>query len=502
MKRQKPFNRGAGILLAISSLPSPYGIGTLGDSAYKFVDFLKKSGQSYWQVLPIGPTSYGDSPYQSFSAFAGNPYFIDLISLAQDGLLKREDIEAFDWGKDEEKVDYQKLYDYRFNILRMAYENSNHKGEEEYKKFCADNDCWLADFSEFMAVKKHFGDKSWQDWPDDIRMKKTEPCEELLKNLEYEIDFIKFCQFYFFKQWKKLKDYANRSGIKIIGDIPIYVSPDSADVWAGKEEFELDKDGKMINVAGVPPDEFSDDGQKWGNPLYNWEEMEKNGFTWWKLRMEFSARMFDVIRIDHFIGIERYYSVSANSKNAKNGKWKKGPGIKLLNAVSEVLGNTKIIAEDLGAVTPAVTRLRLKAGYPGMKILEYAFGTDSKNKNLPHNFETDCVVYGGTHDNETLAGFFKRPSGKDADFAREYLNVKTNKKLAWATIRAGYASVASLAVFQMQDFLELDNSARMNFPSTVGDNWKWRLKSDEISDELAEKIYKMAKIYGRVEDEV
>lgn len=500
MKRQKPFNRGAGILLAVSSLPSPYGIGTLGEEAYKFVDFLRKAGQSYWQVLPVGPTSYGDSPYQSFSAFAGNPYFIDPLILAQENLLKREDVEAFSWGDDAESVDYQKLYDYRFDILHMAYKNSRHAECDEYKKFCDNNDYWLQDFSEFMAIKKHFGEKSWLDWPKEIRMRETKPLEELTNKLAKEIDFIKFCQFHFLKQWKKLKDYANRSGIKIIGDIPIYVSADSADVWAGKEEFQLDSDGKMINVAGVPPDEFSDSGQLWGNPLYDWDEMEKNGFTWWKLRMEFSAKMFDVIRIDHFIGIERYYSVAATAENAKRGTWKKGPGIKLLNAISEAVGDTKLIAEDLGAVTPSVTRLRLKAGYPGMKILEYAFDSGASNKNLPHNFESNYVVYGGTHDNETLAGYFKKPASREVDFAREYLNEDSSKKLPQALIRAGYASVASLAIFQMQDFLELDNRARMNFPSTVGGNWRWRLKPEAISDKLAEKIYKLARIYGRVEE--
>lgn len=501
MKRQKSFTRAAGILLPVSSLPSPYGIGTLGDAAYRFVDFLKKAGQSYWQVLPVGPTSYGDSPYQSFSAFAGNPYLIDPELLMKDGLLRREDAEAFDWGTDEEKVDYQKLYEFRFDLLRIAYESSMHADSEDFAAFCRDNSYWLDDYSRYMAIKKYYGEQSWAHWPLDVRLRRPEALETLCKKLSEEIDFWKFCQFHFFKQWNDLKSYANRAGVRIIGDIPIYVALDSADVWAGKEEFLMDEEGRPEFVAGVPPDEFSNDGQLWGNPLYNWEEMEKNGFTWWKLRIAFSAAMFDAIRIDHFIGVVRYYAVPAEHTTARHGKWRPGPGAKLIDAIDNAAGETKLIAEDLGAVTPAVTRLRLRAGYPGMKLLEKAFDSGAGNGNLPHFFDRNCVVYGGTHDNETLAGYFKRASAEEAAFAQEYFNLRSKRAIPQAIIRAGYASVADLAVFQMQDFLGLDNRARMNRPSTIGGNWQWRLKKGALTDKLAEEIRELARTYARLQEE-
>lgn len=501
MKRQKPFERAAGILLPISSLPSPYGIGTLGEAAYQFVDFLKRAGQSYWQILPVGPTSYGDSPYQSFSAFAGNPYWIDPDLLVKEGLLCREDIEAFAWGSDPQAVDYQALYDFRFDLLRMAYRNSNHAAKKEFCEFCRDNDFWLEHYSKYMAIKKYFGEKSWEFWPDAIRMCEAEALQKLCEELKDEICFWKFCQYHFYKQWNALKAYANRSGVRIIGDIPIYVALDSADVWAAKEEYQLDEEGKPICVAGVPPDEFSDDGQLWGNPLYRWEEMEKNGFTWWKLRMAHSAKLFDVIRIDHFIGVVRYYSVPASHTNAKHGKWKKGPGSKLIDAIDDVIGAAKLIAEDLGAVTPAVTRLRLRAGYPGMKLMEQAFDSGSQNGNLPHHFEHNCVVYGGTHDNDTLTGYFQRADAGVTAYAQKYLNCRTKRALPSAVIRAAYASVADLAVFQMQDFLGLDNRARMNRPSTVGGNWQWRLKPGVLTPKLAKEIYDLTCTYGRLQED-
>ncbi len=500
MKRQKPINRAAGILMPISSLPSPYGIGTLGEAAYNFVDFLKKAGQSYWQVLPVGPTSYGDSPYQSFSAFAGNPYFIDPEILMKEGLISREDADSYDWGEDEESVDYQKLYEFRLDLLKIAYKNSRHKEESSYISFCEDNSYWLSDYAEYMAIKKHYGEQGFVHWPIEIRTRKLDALKKMRKELSDEIDFEKFCQFHFFNEWKKLKDYANRSGVRIIGDVPIYVSLDSADVWAGKEEFLLDDELRPVLVAGVPPDEFSDDGQLWGTPLYNWDEMEKNGFTWWKLRLGFSAQMFDIVRIDHFIGIQRYYAVDAKNKTARHGTWHKGPGIKLLEGISEAIGETKIIAEDLGAITPAVTRLRLRAGYPGMKILEYAFTSDGENSNLPHFYDENCVVYSGTHDNETLVGYFKHAPKDEIAFAKKYLQVKSNKMLAKATIRAAYSSVAPLCIIQMQDFLGLDNRARMNYPSTLGGNWKWRIKAENLTDELAKEIYELSQVYGRLEE--
>ncbi|MBQ3554412.1 MAG: 4-alpha-glucanotransferase [Clostridia bacterium] len=501
MKRQQPFQRGAGVLLAVSSLPSPYGIGTFGDSAYRFVDFLKRCGGSYWQVLPLGPTGYGDSPYQSFSAFAGNPYLIDPEILMREGLLKREDAEAFSWGENPKKVDYEKLYAYRMDLLRIAWRNSRHKSEKAFFDFCRSNAFWLDDYARFQAIKKHYAEKCWLYWPEEIRTRKQDALAALCETLEEEIDFYKFCQFHFFAQWKKLKEYANQNGVSIIGDIPIYVALDSSDVWAGQEEFLLGKDGRPEDVAGVPPDEFSDSGQLWGNPLYRWDEMEKNGFTWWKLRMGFAAKMYDVIRIDHFIGIVRYYAVRSDRVDAKHGKWRRGPGEKLLTAISEVIGETKIIAEDLGAVTPAVKRLRLKAGYPGMKILSYGFGEGAGNENLPHNFEKNCVVYGGTHDNEPLAGYFKHADETELLFAKHYFGVRQTKALCEAVVRAGYASVADLCLFQIQDLLGLDHRYRMNTPATVGGNWTFRITDEMLSDELSEKLYELTYIYGRGKEE-
>ncbi len=501
MKRQKPLMRGAGVLMPISSLWSPYGIGTLGDAAYQFVDFLKCAGQRYWQVLPLGPTGYGDSPYQSFSAFAGNPYLIDLERLMQEGLLKREDAEAFLWGDDRKKVDYGKLYDSRLNLLRMAWKNSKHQKRKDFACFCRDNAYWLDDYADFMAIKRQYAGKSWCFWPNEIRMRQKDALVRLREELKEEIDFEKFCQFHFFRQWKDLKEYANENGVLIIGDIPIYVSLDSSDVWAGKEEFQLDKNGTPEMVAGVPPDHFSALGQLWGNPLYRWDEMEKNGFTWWKLRMQFSAQMYDIIRIDHFIGVVRYYAVRYGSADAKKGTWHKGPGEKLLTALGEALGETCLIAEDLGAVTPAVTRLRLRAGYPGMKILSYGFDAGADNENLPHRFERNSVVYGGTHDNMPLYGYFKSADASAVSFAKQYLDAHRIKALVSAAIRTAYASVADLCIFQMQDLLGLDNRARMNTPGTVGGNWRWRITKEQLSDEMAEKLYALAYTYARAEEE-
>lgn len=503
MKRQKAFQRGAGILLPISSLPSDYGIGTFGEAAYQFVDFLKKAGHSYWQVLPLGPTGYGDSPYQSDSAFAGNPYFIDLQMLIKEGLLQQEDVEAFDWGECENEVDYQKLYEFRMKPLRIAFRRSNyqHLEAKEYQQFCRDNDYWLTDYSRYVAIKGYYDQQSWFRWPEPIRMRESSALEKLCDDLAEEIEFYRFCQYHFYKQWTNLKQYANDNGIKIIGDIPIYVSADSADVWSGKEEFQLDAEGKPTHVAGVPPDDFSAEGQLWGNPLYRWDEMEKNGFTWWKLRMAYSAKLFDVIRIDHFIGIVHYYSIAATENNAVHGSWRVGPGGKLIDAIDDVVGNTKLIAEDLGAVTPEVTKLRLRAGYPGMKLMLQAFDSDSSNGNLPHHFENNCVVYGGTHDNETIVGYFEHAKAAERRYARLYLNVRTRRAFPKAIIREAYKSIANLVIFQMQDYLELDNSARMNRPSTVGGNWKWRVKRNALTDEMAQNLYELCRIYGRLQED-
>lgn len=496
MKKQKPLN-AAGVLLPVTSLPSPYGIGTFGKEAYKFVDFLKRAGQKYWQVLPLGPTSYGDSPYQSFSAFAGNPYFIDLDTLVEEGLISKKDIEKYSWGNCPSDVDYATIYENRFRILKTAYKNSKHKEEAGYKTFCEENSVWLDDYSRYMAVKNYFGGVEWLKWDENIRMREPKTMEKYCRDLSDEIDFWKFCQYLFTKQWTKLKAYANDNGIGIIGDIPIYVSLDSADVWIHSEQFQLDEKHRPTRVAGVPPDMFSATGQLWGNPLYNYELMEKEDYAWWRQRMRFSAKLYDVIRIDHFVGFAHYYSIAADEDTAMNGVWIDGPREKLLSAVTEAVGGKKIIAEDLGIGIPEMGRMMKKYGLPGMRLMTFGFDSDAKNTYLPSYFETNSVIYGGTHDNETLTAYFSHQPRKVLRFAREYLNVRTNREITWGIIREGYKCVADTVIFQMQDFLELGTEARMNMPSTIGGNWRWRLTDGQLTDELADRMKKLAETYGR-----
>lgn len=494
----KELRRGAGLLLPISSLPSPYGIGTLGKEAYRFADFVKGTGGSYWQVLPIGPTSYGDSPYQSFSAFAGNPYFIDLDLLAEEGLLLTEEITERDWGAEASEADYEKLYENRFDVLRLAYGRSRHREEEEYRTFEKENAYWLQDYSLYMALKGEFENRAWTDWEDDIRLRRPEAVIRYQKKLEREIGFWKFCQYKFDEQWKKLKVYTEKLGIEMIGDIPLYVAMDSADVWAHSDLFELDEDLRQINIAGVPPDLFSETGQRWGNPLYRWDVMEKDGFSWWKERMKFCACHYDVIRIDHFIGIVNYYSIPASCPTALEGEWKKGPGKKLTDMINQTIGDKKIIAEDLGILTPPVIRLIRENGYPGMKILGFALDADPENAYLPHNYTTDnSIVYLGTHDNETLVGALLSLTPEQTERLVEYYDARNPYDLARAMIKRAYAVNCRVAIFQVQDLLYLDNSARMNFPSSLGGNWKWRMKAEQYEKIDAAYYKKLAKLYYR-----
>lgn len=495
----KKFGRGAGVLLPVSSLPSLYGIGTLGKEAFRFIDQLKSAGQRYWQVLPVGPTSYGDSPYQAFSAFAGNPYFIDLEELIEEGLLSKKEVKAADFGDTPEYVQYDKLFQARFPLLKKAYKNSTHADTEEYQEFEKKEDFWLSDYALFMALKEHFNQASWLEWEEDIRFRKKEAVEAYQKELEEEIGFWKFLQYRFYRAWNKVRAYANQKGVQIIGDIPIYVALDSADVWANPELFQLDEERRPINVAGCPPDAFSEDGQKWGNPLYDWEKMEEDGFAWWKKRMQASARLYDVIRIDHFIGIVRYYNIPFAGK-ATEGFYAKGPGIKLIEAIESVIGDSKIIAEDLGVVVPEVVELLKESGYPGMKVLEFAFDSGSDNVYLPHNQEKNYVLYAGTHDNDTIKGYYSTLSEKAKDYLKSYLDIKKKKDVVDAVIRSAYMSVCDTVILQMQDILHKDGSARMNTPSTLGNNWKWRLQKGEFDEDNQKKLHKLAKIYGRLEE--
>ncbi|MCR5430869.1 MAG: 4-alpha-glucanotransferase [Eubacterium sp.] len=496
---QKEFKRSAGILMPISSLPSPYGIGTFGSKAYKFVDHLEASGQKFWQVLPLGPTSFGDSPYQSFSAFAGNPYFIDLDFLIEDGLITRDFVEDFKWSLEDGYVDYGLLFENRYQVLREAFANSDHQKTEEYKIFVKEND-WLEDYALYRACKTHFEHLSWEEWPKDIKTRKKEALAKYKKKLKKDIDFYKFLQFKFFEQWYALKEYANDKGIEIIGDIPVYVAMDSAEVWKSPKQFKLNKDLKAEEVAGVPPDIFSEFGQKWGNPLYDWAKMEKDGFKWWKNRMSFMAKMYDVIRIDHFLGLVKYYSIPAEDGNAVNGKYLKGPGMKLIKAINEAVGDKKIIAEDLGVDMPEAKKIIAKAGYPSMKVLEFAFDGDRKNPHLPYNYNQNMVVYGGTHDNDTLVGYFSDLQWWQLDYVREYMGDShmSVEQIVDNIFREAYKSVANLVVFQLQDVLKIDSKGRMNVPSTLGTNWRWRMKDGEFTPEHMRYLRYMTDIYGRL----
>lgn len=482
----------------ISSLPGDTGIGTLGMQAYKFVDFLKASGQTYWQVLPLCPTSYGDSPYQSFSTFAGNPYFIDFDLLLSDGLLEKSDYSEIDWGKNEEKVDFQKLSKNRFNVLKKAY-NRFSLNNGDYIEFCEKNAFWLDDFSLYMALKNSFDGMPWNEWDADLKTRKSAAVNKAVTELKDEIGFQKFIQFLFFGQWEKLKKYANENGIYIIGDIPIYVAADSADVWANPKNFLLDDDCNPIDVAGCPPDAFSADGQLWGNPLYDWEYMKNDGYSWWKKRIKHQYSLCDVIRIDHFRGFESYYCIPADAKSAKTGEWRKGPGIEFFREIEKDLGKMNIIAEDLGFLTPAVKKMLKQSKYPGMKVLQFAFDTDEENDYLLHNFIKNSVAYVGTHDNDTVVGYMTKTSPrKTRKRAKDYLRLTRKEGYNWGMMKAVWSSNSDTAIVTMQDILGLGNEARMNFPSTVNGNWQWRAKFDYLSDELSQKVRYYTALYKRV----
>ena len=487
--------RKQGILLPISSIPSTYGIGTFGKESYRFVDFLEKSGNHLWQILPLGPTGYGDSPYQSFSTSAGNPYYIDLELLIEDGYLTKEICDSYDFGDNEHYVDYEKIYLSRFKVLKIAFDNAREQGLTEtgdYQKFLTENAYWLDDYALYMAVKNAFGGVCFMEWDEDIRLRKAAALRKYRKKLAEEIAFYCFQQYLFAKQWKELKAYANKKGIEIVGDIPIYVAFDSADTWANPKLFQLDKEGRPIGVAGCPPDCFSETGQLWGNPLYDWSYHKKTGYAWWMQRIAYCYQLYDVLRIDHFRGFDEYWFVPYGDPTAENGHWEKGPGYELFDVMK------KVIAEDLGFLTPSVIRLVKKTGYPGMKILQFAFDAGNDSEYLPHNYDKNCVVYTGTHDNDTTVGFLQSMPEKDKKFAKKYLGHKKDRKLCFEIIRAALSSCADTAIIPVQDYMELDSSARINTPSTLGCNWKWRMDKDALDPKLAKKIYRMAKLYGRL----
>lgn len=493
--------RTAGILLHPTSLPGKYGIGDLGKNAYKFIDFLKNSGQSLWQIFPLGPTGYGDSPYQCFSAFAGNPLLISPDLLLEKNLLSEIDLKDVPFF-DQTNIDYGETITYKTKLLKQAYSNFKNNSVElgkSYNEFCENNKSWLDDYSLFMAAKAHHGGVQWTEWKEDIALRKTGAIEKWTDKLADEIQYQKFIQFLFNEQWMNLKTYANDKGIKIIGDLPIFIAYDSSDCWANKELFSVDETGKLETVAGVPPDYFSETGQLWGNPLYRWDEMEKNDFAWWRRRFENLFAMVDIVRVDHFRGFDAYWEIPGDAETAINGKWIKAPGKKFFESIKKHFGKLPIIAEDLGVITQSVADLRDEFEFPGIKIMQFAFGPDGDKKFLPHNHIPNCIVHTGSHDNDTTKGFFDKAKENEPEiynWAQMYLNY-FGEDMCDALIKTVYASVANTVVIPMQDVLNLGGEARMNFPGKLGGNWGWRFTLDQINEELEQKYLTLVDIYER-----
>ncbi len=486
--------RSAGILLPVSALPSPYGIGTLGKAAYDFVDFLVKAEQRYWQMLPLGPTGFGDSPYQCVSSFAGNPYFIDLDFLVNEGLLTSSDIKSASFGNEHKNVDYQALYSRREKLLRKAF--SAFKNDTEV--FRSENALWLEDYALYMALKSHFGMRAWQDWEDEaIRLRSPEAIAKYREMLREDIDYHVFVQFEFFRQWENLREYAGKNGIRFIGDLPIYVPLDSVETWVSPEYFQLDERRFPRFVAGVPPDAFSKEGQLWGSPLYDWDAMKTDGYKWWLERIAGTAKLFDVIRFDHFRGFESYWRVPYGEMTAIEGTWMPGPGMDFISSVKQRFPELEFIAEDLGFLTEKVRQLVKDSGFPGMKVMQFAFEPGGNSEYLPHSYERNCVVYTGTHDNSTLWGWLLEATAEELRSAKEYLGLSRKEGWDKGMLRGGMSSVANLFIAQMQDYLELSGWARMNRPGTIGNNWRWRIEQGALTEPLARSISKMTKRYGR-----
>ncbi len=491
--------RASGVLLPISSIPSNYGIGCFSKEAFAFVDMLVRGGQKYWQILPLGPTGYGDSPYQSFSTFAGNPYFIDFEVFIREGLLAEWECHNCDWGGSESYVDYEKIYQSRFRILRLAFSRFHGEQDPEYQKFLEKNREWLEDYSMFMAIKNDQGGICWIDWPYELRNRESQAMADTRARLDEEVRFYYFQQYWFFKQWCWLKTYANNCGIKIIGDVPIYLALDSADTWAHPELFQFDENKRPSAVAGCPPDGFSATGQLWGNPLYRWDYHRETGYDWWIRRMRHCMELYDVVRIDHFRGFDEYYAIPEGDKTAEFGRWEKGPGLELFNILKEKVEGLEVIAEDLGYLTETVLKLVKDTGFPGMKVLQFAFDTSGESLYLPHKYDKNCIVYTGTHDNETSLGWFYNLSEYEKKYVMAYTDSKgkSPEEFVWSLIRTAHASVADLSIIPLQDYLCLGNEARINAPATFGNNWKWRMMKGELTEETLGRMRALARLYGR-----
>jgi len=496
------FERSAGILLHPTSLPSKFGIGDFGKDAYRFIDFLAETKQKLWQILPLGPTSFGDSPYQCLSAFAGNPLLISFEKLIEDKICSEkilQDMPDFP----EDKVNYGDVIEYKFETLQLIYEEFKTTKSEELKKsfleFCENEKSWLEDYALFIALKDYYEGKSWNEWEKEISQRKNTAVKHFKNLLKDEIEFHKFIQFLFFKQWLELKSYANSKGIKIIGDLPIFVAFDSADVWVNRHLFEVSTDGKSLFIAGVPPDYFSPTGQRWGNPHYKWEVMEKDDYKWWRERISSLLKMTDIIRIDHFRGFYNYWKIPGDAPTAEKGEWVLGPGEKFFSTLEKYFGKLPIIAEDLGILVPEVYELRDKFEFPGMKILQFAFGTNGEKKFLPHNFVRNCVVYTGSHDNDTTLGWWNSIQNDETDTKNFFMDYtgSTGNDICKDMIRLAYSSIADLVIIPLQDFLRLGSEARMNFPGKPDGNWAWRFKWSQINDELCEEIKRLVEIFER-----
>ena len=492
--------RTSGVLMHITSLPGPYGVGTMGKQAFDFVDFLHKAGQKYWQILPLTPTGYGDSPYQSCSTYAGNHYLIDLPLLVEDGLLDYEQINSFDWGTQADRVDFGIQYQNRLKVLRLAYDRF--QGGEDFQNFCAENENWLPDFALFMALKEKFHGQSWYTWEESVKFRQPDAMAQATALLQEQICFYCFVQYIFDKQWRALRAYAHQQDVRIIGDVPIYVPYDSADVWSNPHWFQLDEAMNPTAVAGCPPDAFSEDGQLWGNPLYRWDLLKEDGYQWWINRLAAAGKLYDVVRLDHFRGFEAYWSVPFGDATAKNGQWIKGPGLDFMNTVKAKLPQLSMIAEDLGFLTQEVLDLRDDSGFPGMKVLEFAFDSREPSEYLPHTYPRNSVCYTGTHDNMTMRQWFESASSDAVDYATEYMALSDREGMVWGVIRTAMSSVSDLCVIQMQDLLDLGSEARMNFPGTMTSaNWTWRAYDGFTGNGLAQRLCRLTRLYGRLDNE-